>query len=100
MKMSYDYCDNCGRRSHCGNSLSEVLEPGRDHENKLIKICEKCRCDQCTNQINEDENRYSDESLFIKPTAQELENHYFSAPWVVFFRDMGIDWKTGKPIDS
>ena len=98
--MSYDYCDNCGRRSHCGNSLSEVLEPGRDHESKLIKICEKCRCDHCTNQIIEDEIRYSDESLFIKPTAQELENHYFSAPWVVFFRDMGIDWKTGKPIES
>ena len=54
-----DYCDNCGRKSHCGNSLSEVLEPGRDHESKLIKICEKCRCDQCI----ENENRYSDERI-------------------------------------
>ena len=24
-KMS-DYCDNCGRKSHCGTSLSEVLD--------------------------------------------------------------------------
>ena len=96
-----EYCDNCGRRSHCGTSLSEVLEPGREGDGTpFVKVCDNCRCDQCTNQINEDENRYSDESLFIKPTAQELENHYFSAPWVVFFRDMGIDWKTGKPIDS
>ena len=98
MKMS-KYCDNCGRRSHCGTSLNEILEPGRDGNGTLVKICDNCRCDQCTSQINEDENRYSDESI-CTPTAQELENHYFSAPWVVFFRDMGIDWKTGKPIES
>ena len=93
------YCDNCGRRSHCGTSLNEILEPGRDGNGTLVKICDNCRCDQCTNQINEDENRYSDESI-CTPTAKEIENHYYSAPWVVFFRDMGIDWKTGKPIES
>ena len=54
-----EYCDNCGRRSHCGTSLSEVLEPGRDNESKLIKICDNCRCDQCI----ENENRYSDERI-------------------------------------
>ena len=53
------YCDNCGRKSHCGTSLSEVLEPGRDNESKLIKICDNCRCDQCI----ENENRYSDERI-------------------------------------
>ena len=54
-----EYCDNCGRRSHCGTSLSEVLEPGRDNESKLVKICDNCRCDQCI----ENENRYSDERI-------------------------------------
>ena len=43
MKMS-EYCDNCGRRSHCGTSLSEVLEPGREHDGTpLVKICDNCR---------------------------------------------------------
>ena len=58
MKMS-EYCDNCGRRSHCGTSLNEILEPGRDGEGTLVKICDKCRCDQCI----ENENRYSDERI-------------------------------------
>ena len=98
MKMS-EYCDNCGRRSHCGTSLNEILEPGRDGNGTLVKICDNCRCDQCTSQINEDENRYSDESI-CTPTAKEIENHYYSAPWVVYFRDLGIDWATGKPIES
>ena len=56
-----EYCDNCGRRSHCGTSLSEVLEPGREGDGTpLIKICDNCRCDNC---IAENENRYSDESI-------------------------------------
>ena len=54
-----EYCDNCGRKSHCGTSLSEVLEPGRDNESKLIKVCDNCRCDQCI----ENENRYRDERI-------------------------------------
>ena len=55
------YCDNCGRRSHCGTSLSEVLEPGREHDGTpLVKICDNCRCDDC---IAENENRYSDERI-------------------------------------
>ena len=58
-----EYCDNCGRKSHCRTSLSEVLEPGRDNESKLIKICENCRCDKCVGQTSEDENRYSDERI-------------------------------------
>ena len=94
------YCDNCGRRSHCGTSLNELLEPGREGDGTpLIKICDNCRCDQCTSQINEDENRYSDESI-CTPTAKEIENHYYSAPWVVYFRDLGIDWATGKPLKT
>ena len=63
MKMS-EYCDNCGRRSHCGTSLSEVLEPGRENDGTpLIKICGNCRCDKCVKQTSEDENRYSDERI-------------------------------------
>ena len=57
------YCDNCGRRSHCGTSLNEILEPGRDGEGTLVKICDNCRCDKCVKQTSEDENRYSDERI-------------------------------------
>ena len=57
---SGQFCDNCGRRSHCGTSLNEVLEPGREGDGTpLIKICDNCRCDQCI----ENENRYSDERI-------------------------------------
>ena len=62
MKMS-EYCDNCGRKSHCGTSLNEILEPGRDGEGTLVKICDNCRCDKCVKQTSEDENRYSDEAI-------------------------------------
>ena len=59
-----EYCDNCGRRSHCRTSLSEVLEPGREGDGTpLIKICNNCRCDKCVGQTSEDENRYSDERI-------------------------------------
>ena len=58
-----EYCDNCGRRSHCGTSLNEILEPGRDGEGTLVKICDNCRCDNCVRQTSEDENRYSDERI-------------------------------------
>ena len=62
--MMSDYCNNCGRRSHCGTSLSEVLEPGREGDGTpLIKVCDRCRCDQCVKQISENENRYSDERI-------------------------------------
>ena len=58
------YCDNCGRRSHCGTSLNEVLEPGREGDGTpLIKVCDRCRCDQFVKQTLENENRYSDESI-------------------------------------
>ena len=59
-----EYCDNCGRRSHCGTSLNEVLEPGREGDGTpLIKVCDRCRYDQCVRQTLENENRYSDESI-------------------------------------
>ena len=62
--MTSDYCNNCGRRSHCGTSLSEVLEPGREGDGTpLIKICDNCRCDHCVSQTIENENRYSDERI-------------------------------------
>ena len=59
--MMSDYCNNCGRRSHCGTSLNEVLEPGREGDGTpLVRVCDNCRCDDC---IAENENRYSDESI-------------------------------------
>ena len=59
-----EYCDNCGRRSHCRTSLSEVLEPGREYDGTpLVKICDNCICDKCVKQTSEDENRYSDERI-------------------------------------
>ena len=58
-----EYCDNCGRRSHCRTSLNEILEPGRDGDGKLVKVCSTCRCDKCVKQTSEDENRNSDESI-------------------------------------
>ena len=61
--MMSDYCNNCGRRSHCRTSLNEILEPGRDGDGTLVKICSNCRCDKCVKQTSEDENRYSDESI-------------------------------------
>ena len=65
-----DYCDNCGRRSHCGTSLSEVLEPGREGDGTpLIKVCDNCRCDQCV----ENENRYSDEAITCSNKKVEKE---------------------------
>ena len=62
--MMSDYCNNCGRRSHCGTSLNEVLEPGREGDGTpLIKVCDRCRCDQCVKQTLENENSYSDERI-------------------------------------
>ena len=62
--MMSDYCNNCGRRSHCGTSLSEVLEPGREGDGTpLVKVCDNCRCAHCVSQTSEDENRYSDERI-------------------------------------
>ena len=58
-----EYCDNCGRRSHCGTSLNEILEPGRDGDGTLVQVCSNCRCDKCVKQTSEDENRYSDERI-------------------------------------
>ena len=64
-----EYCDNCGRRSHCGTSLSEVLEPGREGDGTpLIKVCDNCRCDQCV----ENKNRYSDEN----PNFDFVDDYY------------------------
>ena len=89
-------CQNCGRDSHCGTPLHGVAESfisEKYGDGKTIKICDNCRCKECM----ENENRYSDESI-CTPTAKEIENHYYSAPWVVYFRDLCIDWATGKPL--
>ncbi len=85
-------CKNCGRDSHCGTPLHGVAEgfiSEKYGDGKTIKICDHCCCDECM----ENENTYSDERVCT------IEDHYFSAPWVVYFRDLGIDWVTGKPFN-
>ena len=50
-------CQNCGRDSHCGVPLHGVAEgfiSERYGNDKTIKLCDNCRCDQCI----ENENRY------------------------------------------
>ena len=75
-----DYCNNCGRRSHCGTSLNEVLEPCREGDGTpLIKICDKCRCDQCI----ENENRYSDERILLKLKVQKRRVADFNNGFVI-----------------
>ena len=43
------YCQNCGWGSHCGNARrADVKDNYSDAEPYSIKICEICRCKQCT----------------------------------------------------
>ncbi len=44
------YCDNCGRRSHCGVPLYEDFRtPYYEKFLGEIKVCDHCRCKECTN---------------------------------------------------
>jgi len=42
------YCNNCGRTSHCGNTINEDAEDGLTGESYSYEICRHCRCDKCT----------------------------------------------------
>ena len=50
MKSSYKihYCQNCGRLSHCGTAYYEELQNYNCPPSNL-KVCDSCRCGQCTN---------------------------------------------------
>ena len=39
------YCQNCGRKSHCGVPYQEELCGG------ILRICKQCRCDQCSKTV-------------------------------------------------
>jgi hypothetical protein len=43
-----NYCQNCGRPSHCHTSYYEDLQ-NYDEPQTTIKICDRCRCGNCTN---------------------------------------------------
>lgn len=47
------YCQNCGHNSHCGAPLwREERDYGTDDEPYQIKVCEHCRCKECSPKDN------------------------------------------------
>lgn len=50
-----EYCENCGRPSHCGRPEYEDLQ-NYDKPPITTKICNHCRCGNCHNiEENKDE---------------------------------------------
>jgi|ETNmetMinimDraft_4_1059912.scaffolds.fasta_scaffold160099_3 hypothetical protein len=47
------YCNNCGRKSHCGSKISEDAEDGLTGESYSYEICRHCRCENCTKTESE-----------------------------------------------
>ena len=43
-----NYCQNCGKPSHCGVSLYDELQ-NYDEPPTTLKICNQCRCGNCIN---------------------------------------------------
>jgi len=44
------YCNNCGRKSHCGEPVYENAEDGLTGEPYEWEVCKHCRCDKCTKE--------------------------------------------------
>ena len=42
------YCNNCGRKRHCGEPVYENAEDGLTGEPYEWEVCKHCRCDKCT----------------------------------------------------
>lgn len=40
-------CQNCGRESHCGKPLTEMMEANK------VEVCSYCRCGKCTKTESE-----------------------------------------------
>lgn len=40
-------CKNCGRKSHCGKPLTEMMEANK------VEVCRYCRCGKCTKTESE-----------------------------------------------
>lgn len=51
-----DYCRNCGHPSHCGIPYYDDLQ-NYDQPPTTLKICDHCRCGNCTN-IEEIDNEF------------------------------------------
>jgi hypothetical protein len=43
-----NYCQNCGRPSHCGTAHYEELQ-NYDEPPSTLKVCDSCRCGNCNN---------------------------------------------------
>lgn len=43
-----DYCNNCGRPSHCGVPYYEDFRNCWDKHLGQIQVCEQCRCEKCS----------------------------------------------------
>ena len=46
--MSAEYCDNCGRESHCGTDAKMKVQADELGINEVV-VCKSCRCKKCTN---------------------------------------------------
>lgn len=51
-KLSMDYCNNCGRRSHCGEPVYEdyYRQPYNHGIEGQIVICKFCMCGKCADK--------------------------------------------------
>lgn len=47
--MSTTHCENCGRKSHCGERASTSVNA---HEVGIyeVNVCEECRCEKCSEE--------------------------------------------------
>ena len=43
-----NYCQNCGRPSHCGGAYYDELQ-NYDEPPTTLKVCDNCRCGNCQN---------------------------------------------------
>ena len=49
---SKTYCQNCGHSSHCGTGKYATFKDYQcdGGEYREVKICEHCRCSECSNK--------------------------------------------------
>jgi hypothetical protein len=70
-------CQNCGRGSHCGAPLYATaqhyeVDGGEYYE---IKICDSCRCKQCTKTVTPKTYIIPKKEKKIAPTWKEVLKH-------------------------
>ena len=59
--FSNTYCQNCGADSHCGNPryVTEQDYEVDGGEYREIKVCDHCRCKQCTPETSAEPKTYN-----------------------------------------